>query len=118
MKISLSRQNNHWLSQTRSSLLKFIVLSTANGVLFCEICLQSAAHIRTTIQDLFILFLLKKPILDPRSPIQISSKPRSFFLIKIVLFFDHLSNHSFQSNQHFQAIEFVDRPREGGGSSL
>ena len=62
------------------------VLSTANGVLFCEICQQSAAHIRTTIQDLFILFLLKKPILDPRSPIQISSKPRSFFLIKIVLF--------------------------------
>ena len=27
-------------------------------------------------------------------------------LIKILLFFDHL----FQSNQHFQAIEFVDQP--------
>ena len=38
-------------------------------------------------------------------------------LIKIVLFFDHWSdhlcfifNHLFQSNQRFQAIEFLDRP--------
>ena len=31
-------------------------------------------------------------------------------LIKIVLFSDHFSNHLFQSNQRFQAIEFVDRP--------
>ena len=30
--------------------------------------------------------------------------------IKIVLFFDHWSNHLFQSNQRFQAKEFVDRP--------
>ena len=32
------------------------------------------------------------------------------WLIKIVLFFDHWSNHLFQSNQHFQVIEFVNRP--------
>ena len=31
-------------------------------------------------------------------------------LIKIVFFPDHFSNHLFQSNQRFQAIEFVDRP--------
>ena len=32
------------------------------------------------------------------------------WLIKIVLFFDHWSNHLFQSNKHFQAIEFMDWP--------
>ena len=31
-------------------------------------------------------------------------------LIKIVLFFDHWSNHLFQSNQRFQTIELVHRP--------
>ena len=31
-------------------------------------------------------------------------------LIKIVLFFDHWSNHLFQSNQRFQAIELVHQP--------
>ena len=38
--------------------------------MFCEICLQSAAHI-TTIHDLFIYFIFKFfwPILDGRSPI-------------------------------------------------
>ena len=30
-------------------------------------------------------------------------------LIKIVLFFDHWGVHLFQSNQHFQAIEFMDQ---------
>ena len=30
--------------------------------------------------------------------------------IKIVLFFNHWSNHLFQSNQHFQVIEFMDQP--------
>ena len=30
--------------------------------------------------------------------------------IKIVLFFDHWSNHLFQSNQRFQVIEFMDQP--------
>ena len=29
-------------------------------------------------------------------------------LINFVLFIDHWSNHLFQSNQRFQAIEFVD----------
>ena len=31
-------------------------------------------------------------------------------LFKILLFFDHWSNHLFQSNQRFQAIEIVNRP--------
>ena len=31
-------------------------------------------------------------------------------LIKILIFSHHWSIHLFQSNQHFQAIEFVDRP--------
>ena len=30
-------------------------------------------------------------------------------LIKILIFSDHWSSHLFQSNQRFQAIEFVDR---------
>ena len=30
-------------------------------------------------------------------------------LIKILLFFDHWGVHLFQSNQHFQAIEFMDQ---------
>ena len=31
-------------------------------------------------------------------------------LIKIIIFFDYWSIHLFQSNQLFEAIEFVDRP--------
>ena len=31
-------------------------------------------------------------------------------LSKILIFSDHWSIHLFQSNQRFQAIEFVDRP--------
>ena len=68
-----------------------IVLRTANGAMFCEINLQSAAHI-TTIHNsrptiyLFIsfsIFFNRSSILHPRSPIpdprsSFSSKPRSF----------------------------------------
>ena len=64
------------LRSTRSSLLKFL-LSTANGVIFCEIYLRSAAHNDiTTIHDLFKIYInifqvfLTDPgslILDPRS---------------------------------------------------
>ena len=51
------------------------VFSTANGVMFCEIYLQSVAHI-TTIHDLFIYFIFKFFLTDPRS--RFSSTPRSF----------------------------------------
>ena len=84
--------------------------------MFCEIYVQSAAHV-TTIHDLFIYFIFKfflnqssipyspSPILDPDFPVNLE-----VLLIKIIVFFDHWSNHLFQSNQRFQAIEFVDRP--------
>ena len=79
--------------------------------MFCEIYLQSVAHI-TTIHDLFISFIFKFFLTDPRFSIPAPVFPVNFedLLIKIVLFFDHWSNQLFQSNQHFQAIEFVKRP--------
>ena len=45
-----------------------LVLSTARGVMFCEIYLQSAAHI-ITIHNLFISVVFKFFLTDPRSPI-------------------------------------------------
>ena len=49
-----------------------LVFSTANGIMFCEIYLQSAAHI-ITIYDLLIYlliyFIFKFFLTDPRSPI-------------------------------------------------
>ena len=54
------------------------------------------------------LFSITNPwssILDPDFPVNLE-----VLLIKIIVFFDHWSNHLFQSNQRFQAIEFVDRP--------
>ena len=75
-----------------------LVLSTANGVMFCEIYLQSAAHNDiTTIHDLFKIFVLnfffnrssipipdsRPPILDPSFPVNLG-----VLLIKIVLSFD------------------------------
>ena len=85
--------------------------------MFCEIYLQSVAYI-TTIHDLFNYFFYfqvffnRPPILDPRSSILAPGFPVNLevLLLKIVLFFDHWSNQLFQSNQHFQAIEFVKRP--------
>ena len=40
-----------------------------------------------------------------------NTRPVSLFIIIILLFFfsDHLRVHVFQSNQSFQAIDFVDR---------
>ena len=38
--------------------------------------------------------------------------------IKIVLFFDHWSNHLFQSNQQLQVIEFVADPFKKSWTSL
>ena len=84
--------------------------------MFCEIYLQSVAHI-TTIHDLLLLLFFFKwssipdspsPILDPDFPVNLE-----VLLITIILFFfffDHWSDHLFQSNQRFQAIEFVNRP--------
>ena len=47
----------------------------------------------------------RSSILDPDFPVSLE-----VLLIKIIVFFDHWSNHLFQSNQRFQAIEFEDRP--------
>ena len=70
-----------------------LVLSTARGVMFCVIYLQSAAHI-TKIHDLFIsLFYFRFFLTDPRSaifdarscilhpPSWFFSKPRRLFFI-------------------------------------
>ena len=38
-----------------------------------------------------------------------NTQPVSLLLIKFSFFFDHRSVHMFQSNQCFQAIEFIDR---------
>ena len=63
-----------------------LVLTTANGIMFCETDLQSAAHDdMTTIHDLFKIYFISSFCTDPRS---FSSKPRSF-VHKIVLSFDH-----------------------------
>ena len=63
--------------------------------MFCEIYVQSAAHI-TTIHDLFIYFIFKfllnrssipyspSTILDPDFPVNLE-----VLLIKIIVFFDH-----------------------------
>ena len=110
----------HFLFKTITDSVKLgvvylnLVFSTANGVMFYEIYLQSVAHI-TTIHDLLFYFLFLKwssipdspsPILDPDFAVNLE-----VLLITIILFFfDHGSDHLFQSNQRFQAIEFVDRP--------
>ena len=97
------------------------MFSRANGIIFCVVYLQSVAHITTIYLFIYFqVFFLNRslipdspsPILDPRSSILDPDFPvhLEVLLIKIVLFFDHRSNHLFQSNQRFQAIEFVDRP--------
>ena len=97
------------------------MFSRANGIIFCVVYLQSVAHITTIYLFIYFqVFFLNRslipdspsPILDPRSSILDPDFPvhLEVLLIKIVLFFDHRSNHLFQSNQRFQAIEFVDQP--------
>ena len=87
-----------------------LVFSTANGVMFCEIYLQSVAHI-TTIPDLFILFTSffltdpRSPILHHRYSILIFQYTSKFYTFRLFFW----SNH-FPSNQRFQVIEFVERP--------
>ena len=51
-----------------------LAFSTASGAMYCEIYLQSAAHI-TTIHDLFIYLIFKLFFTDPRSPIPDSRSP-------------------------------------------
>ena len=64
-------------------------------------------------QSTIYLFYFQVFLTDPRSPILDPAFPVNLevWLINIVLFLDHWSNHLFQStsNQSFQAIEFVDR---------
>ena len=119
-KISLSHQNNHWLSQTRSSLLKFSVQYSKRGYVLWNLCAVCGPHHHDPrFIHLFYFQVSFKPILDPLFSI---TNPRSsifdpdfpvnleVLLIMIIVFFDHWSNHLFQSHQRFQAIEFVDRP--------
>ena len=117
-KISLSHQNNHWLNQTRSSLLKFSVQYSKRGYVLWNLCAVCSPHHHD--QWFIHLFYFQVFFLtDPRSPIlhhQSSILDPDFpvnpevLLIMIIVFFDHWSNHLFKSNQRFQAIEFVDRP--------
>ena len=64
-------------------------------------------------QSTIYLFYFQVFLTDPRSPILDPAFPVNLevWLINIVFFLDHWSNHLFQStsNQRFQAIEFVDR---------
>ena len=84
--------------------------------MFCEIYLQSAAHITTDPPFIYsfyfqVLFnrswIPNSSILDPDFPVNLE-----VLLIKIILFiFDHWSDQLlFQNNQHIQAIEFLDQP--------
>ena len=83
--------------------------------MFCEIYLQSAAHITTDLRFTY-LFILKfffirslipdSWILDPDFSVNLE-----VLLIKIILFFfDLWSDQLLQNNQHFQAIELLDQP--------
>ena len=83
--------------------------------MFCEIYLQSAAHIITDPRFIYLFYfkvLFNRSlipdfsILDPDFPVNLE-----VLLIKIFLFFfDHWSGQLFQNNQRFQTIEFLDQP--------
>ena len=112
-KISLSLQNNHWLSQTWSSLLKLSVQYSERGYVLWNISAVCGPHHHDP-RFVFLSFFFKV-ILDPRFSITdprswFSSKPGSFTHCDYSFFFDHWRDHLFQSNQRFQAREFVDRP--------
>ena len=114
----------HFLVKTISDSVRLgvvylnLVLTTASGVMFCEIYLQSAtvSHI-TTILNLFIYFIFnfffltdpRLSIPNSRSSLQVFQETSNCYSLRLFFFFDHWSNHLFQSNQRFQAIEFVDR---------
>ena len=82
--------------------------------MFYEIYLKSAAHITTDPRFIYLFYfqvlfnrssILDSSILDPDFPVNFE-----VLLIKIILFFfEHWSDHLFQNNQHFQAIEFLDQ---------
>ena len=87
-----------------------LVLSTANGVMFCEIYLQGLRPTMTspwsTIYLLIYLLYFKffltdpwRPILDPSFPVN-----SNFCSLTLFFFFNHWSNHLFPSNQRFQGI--------------
>ena len=88
--------------------------------MFCEMYLQSAAHIATDPRFIYLFYfqvlfnrasIPDSTILDPVFPVNLE-----VLLIKSILFcfcffffFDHWSDQLFQNNQHFQAIEFLDQ---------
>ena len=88
--------------------------------MFCEIYVQSAAHI-TTIHDLFIYFIFKfllnrssipyspSPILDPRSSILDPDFPVNLevLLIKIIVF---STTEVITCSEVINAFKQVDRP--------
>ena len=89
-KISLSQQNNHWLSQTRSSLLKFSAQYSQQGYILWNPSLWSTmtstrSKINFVLPVCFfkVIFNPWSPILDPSFPVNLE-----VLLIKIVLLFD------------------------------
>ena len=77
-KISLSHQNNHWLSQTRSSLLKFSVQYSKRGYVLWNLCAVCGPHHHDPrFIHLFYFQVFFKPILDPLFSI---TNPRSSIL--------------------------------------
>ena len=89
-KISLSLQNNHWLSQTWSSLLKFSVQYSERGYVLWNISAVCGPHHHDP-QIIYLFFFFLKwssipdspsPILDPDFPVNLE-----VLLIAIILFF-------------------------------
>ena len=100
MKISPSHQNNHWLSQTGSSLLKFTVQYSERGYVLWNLCTICGPHHhdpRFIYLFYFQVFFFNRssipdspsPILDPRSSILDPDFPvnRELLLMKTIVFF-------------------------------
>ena len=90
------------------------MFSTANGVMFCEIYLQSAAHIITDPRFIY-LFFCKFFLTDPRSLIPRSSIlnpnfPVNLEVLLINFFFRPLTWSVVPKKSTLSAIEFLDQP--------
>ena len=80
--------------------------------MFCQIYLQSAAHITTDPRFIYLfyfqVFFNRSSIPDPDSSILDPDFPVNLEVYSF--FFDHWRDQLFQDNQHFQVIEFLDQP--------